>query len=141
MLTGGIAGLRHGGRPGYAFGPGTCRTPEEGDIGLEEQIIHPGTLDEGDIGMPGQATTEFEHEGSLATEPTSLEEVIEIAKRVPIPGNPYFIWETMKKAGATFAEAIEIVKNKFGGEEVIEKLKLVNVFYQTGNQKLKVLNF
>ena len=34
-------------------------------------------------------------------------------------GNPYFIWETMKKVGATFAEAIEIVKNQFGGEEVI----------------------
>ena len=121
LASGGIAGLRHGGRPGYQSQGFVGTTLEEGDIGLEEQIIHPGTLDEGDIGMPGQATTEFEHEGSLATEPTSFEEVIEIAKRVPIPGNPYFIWETMKKAGATFAEAIEIVKNKFGGEEVIEE--------------------
>jgi len=77
LKGGGIAGLRHGGRPGNWNGT----TPEEGDIGLEEQIIHPGTLDEGNIGMPGQATTEFEHEGALTNEPTSLEQVVELAKQ------------------------------------------------------------
>ena len=132
MAGGGIAGLRHGGRPGYQSQGFVGTTLEEGDIGLEEQIIHPGTLDEGDIGTLGQATTEFEHEGSLATEPTSLEQVIEIAKRVPVAGNPYLIWDTMQKAGVRFAEAIEIVKNKFRGEEVIAETEGIERFKKGG---------
>ena len=106
-------------RLGFEFGS----TPEEGDIGFEEEIIHPGTLDEGDIGIGGQPLGTYEHEGALTNEPTSLEQVVELAQAIALPFNPYHIWDTMQKAGASFKEAIEIVKNTMGGEtEVTEEV-------------------
>ena len=35
----------------------------------------------------------------------------------PIPLNPYHVWQIMKRLGVGVMEAIEIVKNKMGGEE------------------------
>ena len=106
-------------RLGFEFGS----TPEEGDIGFEEEIIHPGTLDEGNIGIGGQPLGTYEHEGALTNEPTSLEQVVELAQAIALPFNPYHIWDTMQKAGASFKEAIEIVKNTMGGEtEVTEEV-------------------
>ena len=113
--------MARGGRPGYATQGFVGTTAEEGDIGLEEKIIHPGTLTEGDIGMPGQATTGFEHEGAIAEDESGLMQVAKIVARLPISLNPLHVWKTMKMAGVGIAEAIEIVKNKFGEEEITEE--------------------
>jgi len=113
--------MARGGRPGYAAQGFVGSTPEEGSIGLEEKIIHPGTLDEGNIGMPGQPTTEFEHEGAIAEDESGLMQVAKIVAQLPIPLNPLHVWKTMKMAGVGIAEAIEIVKNKFGEEEITEE--------------------
>jgi len=40
---------------------------------------------------------------------------------LPTPINPYYVWKIMKMAGVGIMEAIEIVKNKMGGEEVTEE--------------------
>jgi len=114
-------GVAQGGRIGYAAQGFVGTTAEEGDIGLEEKIIHPGTLTEGDIGMPGQATTGFEHEGAIAEDESGLMQVAKIVAQLPIPLNPLHVWKTMKMAGVGIAEAIEIVKNKLGKEEIIDE--------------------
>jgi len=120
--------IAHGGRVGHAFGTPASDTfieevgGEEGDIGFEEEeIIHPGTLDEGDIGIPGQPLTEFEHEGSLAKDPSKL---LDILKKISMfaPGlDPLKVMQVAQALGVGVMEAIEIVKNKMGGEEVIEE--------------------
>ena len=119
-LKGEIPTYATGGRVGRAFG--TSIGGEEGDIGFEEEVIeHPGTLDEGDIGIPGQPLTEFEHEGAQAQDQSELMQIAKIVAQLPNPLNPYHVWKIMKMAGVGIMEAIEIVKNKMGGEEVIEE--------------------
>ncbi|SVA30611.1 uncharacterized protein METZ01_LOCUS83465 [marine metagenome] len=132
--AGGIAGLRHGGRPGYANSniDEFVTADTEGVVSKIPSQQDDGTEGWGEADLMG--TSDY-FVPPLKNEPTSLEEVIEIAKRVPVPGNPYFIWETMKKAGATFAEAIEIVKNQFGGEEVIEESEGIERFKKGGRIK------
>jgi hypothetical protein len=110
-----------GGRIGYATQGFVGSTPEEGSIGFEEKIIHPGTLTEGDINMPGQPTTEFKHEGAEAQDQSELMQIAKIVAQLPTPLNPYHVWKTMKMAGVGIREAIEIVKNKFGEKETIDE--------------------
>ena len=123
-------------RLGFQFGS----TPEEGDIGFEEEIIHPGTLDEGNIGIGGQPLGTYEHEGALTNEPTSLEQVVELAQAIALPFNPYHIWDMMQKAGASFKEAIEIVKNTMGGETEVTEEVTENRPPEWANDFLEKLN-
>jgi len=102
--------LAKGGRVGYQFGS----TPEEGDIGLEEKIIHSGDISGMDD--PGiatyQETVPFEHEGAQAQDQSELMQIAKIVAQLPTPINPYYVWKIMKMAGVGIMEAIEIVKNK-----------------------------
>jgi len=134
LARGGIIGLRHGGRPGYANSniEEFVTADTEGVVSKIPSQQDEGTEGWGDADLMG--TSDY-FVPPLKNEPTSLEEVIEIAKRVPVPGNPFFIWDTMKKMGVGFSEAIEIVKNKFGGEEVIEESEGIERFKKGGRIK------
>ena len=120
--------VAHGGRVGRAFGTPASDTfiedvgGEEGDIGFEEEVIeHPGTLDEGDIGIPGQPLGEYKHEGAEAQDPSKL---LDILKKISMfaPGlDPLKVMQVAQALGVGVMKAIEIVKNKMGGEEVIEE--------------------
>ena len=130
----------HGGRAGYRFGtPGKgiagiqkifgeeenqFSGGQEGDIGFEaaEEISeHPGTLTEGDIGESGQPLGPYQHEGAQAQDPSQLRIVLETISKLA-PGIDVFrVIEVAKLMNVGIEKAIEIVKNQFGGEEIIEE--------------------
>ena len=125
-LQGEIPTYATGGRVGRAFGTPASDTfieevgGEEGDIGFEEEVIeHPGTLDEGDIGIPGQPLGEYKHEGAEAQDPSKL---LDILKKISLhaPGlDPLKVMQIAQALGVGVMKAIEIVKNKMRREEEI----------------------
>ena len=129
-----------GGRAGYRFGTlgkgiagiqkifgeeeNQFSGGQEGDIGFEaaEEISeHPGTLTEGDIGESGQPLGPYQHEGAQAQDPSQLRLVLETISKLA-PGIDVFrVIEVAKLMNVGIEQAIEIVKNQFGGEEIIEE--------------------
>ena len=127
MATGGIAGLRKG----YNIGD-IVTADSEAVVSKIPSQQDDGTEGWGEADMVG--TSDY-FVPPLKKEPTSLGEVIEISKKIPVPGNPFFIWDTMTKMGVGFSEAIEIVKNKFGGEEVIKEAESIERFKKGGRAR------
>ena len=68
-----------------------------------------------------QETVPFEHEGAEAQDPSQL---LDILKKISMfaPGlDPLKVMQVAQALGVGVMKAIEIVKNKMGGEEVIEE--------------------